>query len=83
MEPTTRFAGDAGVTAIEDSVDVGMGAITIRVTAGLVTPDTDAVMLVFPAATPVAKPVEEIVAILAPELAQVTWEVIFAVEPSE
>jgi hypothetical protein len=40
-------------------------------------------MLVFPAATPVAKPVEEIVAILEPELAQVTWEVIFAVEPSE
>ena len=45
-------------------VGVGVGATTVRVTAGLVTPDMDAVMLVFPAATPVAKPVEEIVAIV-------------------
>ena len=59
-----------GAAAVEVVVAV---ATTVRTTAGLVTPDMDAVILAFPAATPVAKPVEEIVAIVVvSELAQVT-----------
>ena len=57
--------------------------VTGKVTAGLVTPDRAAVILVFPAATPLAKPAEEIVAIVVSELVQVTFEVISAVEWSE
>jgi hypothetical protein len=40
-------------------------------------------MLVVPAATPVDKPVDEIVAMFVFELAQVTREVMSAVESSE
>ena len=43
----------------------------------------DAVMLAFPAAMPVAKPAAEIVAVAVVSLAQVTWEVMSALEPSE
>jgi hypothetical protein len=64
-------------------VEVGVVAITVRVTAGLVIPDRDAVMLAVPAAMPVAKPVEEIVAIPVSELDQVTLLLMFAVELSE
>jgi hypothetical protein len=46
-------------------------------------PDSAAVIFVFPAAMPVAKPVEEIDATLVFELAQVTFAVISAVESSE
>jgi hypothetical protein len=62
---------------------VGTGTITARVTAGLVTPDKEAVMLVAPAATPLASPEEEMVAALVSELVHVAWEVMSAVEPSE
>jgi hypothetical protein len=81
VAPTARPPGDSGVIAIEDSV--GVGAATFRVTAGLVTPDREAVISAVPAATPVAKPASETVAILVSELAQVTREVMSAVEPSE
>ena len=57
--------------------------MTVKVTAALVIPDKDAVISVVPAAIPVAKPEEEIVATLVPELAQVTSDVISAVESSE
>jgi hypothetical protein len=43
----------------------------------------DAVMLVVPSATAVARPEEEMVATLVSELAQVTWDVMSAVEPFE
>ena len=42
-----------------------------------------AVILVFPAATPVAKPAGDMVAVAVLELAQVTLEVMFAVDLSE
>jgi hypothetical protein len=45
---------------------------TIKVIAELVIPDIDAVMLVVPEATPVAKPTEETIALLMSELLQVT-----------
>ena len=61
---------------------------TDTVTGGLVMPFSAAVMLanpavVVPVAKPVAGPVEIIVAEAVLELAQVTLEVILAVEPSE
>ena len=43
----------------------------------------DAVILAVPTATAVAKPVEEIVTAAGVSLAQVTWEVISAAEPSQ
>jgi hypothetical protein len=55
---------------MEDSV--GAGTFTVRVTAGLVTPDNEAVISLTPAATPVAKPASEMVAMLVSELTQVT-----------
>jgi hypothetical protein len=42
-----------------------------------------AVILVFPATMPVAKPAEDMVAARGLELAQVTREEMFAFEPSE
>jgi len=56
---------------------------TFSVTAGLTTPDIDAEMSVVPADTPVAKPVDDMVALLVSELLHVTLEVISDVEPSE
>jgi hypothetical protein len=52
-------------------------------TGGLVTPNKDAVILVFPSALPFANPIADIVATLVLELAQVTVEVISAEVPSE
>ena len=57
--------------------------VTVRVIAELVTPESEAVILVVPAVTPVASPPVEMVATLVSELAQFTFEVISAVEPSE
>ena len=76
-DPTAKLSGDAGVIARPVNVATG------NITAGLVIPDTVAVILAVPAATPVAKPAEDIVAILVSELAQVTFPVMSAVEPSE
>ena len=53
---------------------VGVGATTVKLTGGLVTPYSAAVILVFPTATPVTKPPEpakDMVAILILELAQI------------
>lgn len=61
----------------------GIGVITVRVTAVLVTPEKDAVILLFPAATPVDRPVESMLATLESELAQVTWDEMSLLEPSE
>jgi hypothetical protein len=63
--------------------DQRAAVITVRVTAELVIPGVDAVMLVVPEATPVAKPIEEIVALLISELLRVTWEVMSELEPFE
>ena len=62
---------------------VDAGATTAKLTAGLVIPSRVAVILAVPAATPVAKPVEEIVAVPVVSLAQVTCELMSMVEPSE
>lgn len=65
------------VVAVEvDVVVVGAGiaATTVKVTVWLVITDKEAVILVLPTATAVAKPVEEIVAIVGSELVQVTCE---------
>jgi hypothetical protein len=56
---------------------------TAKGTVLLVTLDKDAVILVLPIATPVARPAGEIVAIPVLELLQVTAEVMSAVEASE
>lgn len=90
MEPTIRLTEGAGFTAIETIAgacvvveETDTGAITGKLTDGLVIPDMAALMLARPAATPVAKPVESIVATALLSLDQVTSEVIFAVDPSE
>jgi len=62
---------------------VRVGATTTNFTVGLAIPHIAAVTLVFPAATAVTKPIEEIVAILVLELVQIVLKVMSAVEPSE
>ena len=62
---------------------VNAAATTVKPTAGLVIPDRAAVILVVPVATPVARPVESMVAVPVVSLAQVTFEVMSAFEPSE
>ena len=70
VEPTTKLAGEAGAIAMEDKV--GAAVTTGKFTDELVIPAMAAVILVVPAATPVAKPVEEIVAAAGVSLVQVT-----------
>jgi len=74
VEPTTKLAGEAGAIAMEDNVGActTTAAVVVKFTTGLVTPDMAAVILAVPAATPVAKPVEEIVAAAGVSLVQVT-----------
>jgi hypothetical protein len=58
-------------------------ATTVKLTAGLVTTSgTVAVILVVPAAIPVAKPDDVIVAVVGVSLDHITSEVISSVEPS-
>jgi hypothetical protein len=58
-------------------------ATTVKLTAGLVTTSgTVAVILVIPAAIPVAKPDDVIVAVVGVSLDHITSEVISSVEPS-
>jgi hypothetical protein len=66
-----------GVTAIELSVDVP--PVTVSVTAGEVTPLRLAVIWLLPAATPVAKPLDVIVATEVVTDTHVTDPVIFCV----
>jgi hypothetical protein len=58
--------------AVDGNAVQDFGDITSKLTDGLVMPDRVAVILVFPVTTPVAKPDEEMVAIVVSELAQVT-----------
>ena len=78
VEPTPKFSGAVGVTAMDDKA--GAGTI-FKATTGLVLPETVAMMLVVPSATPVAIPAEDIVAILVSEVVHTTLDVISAVEP--
>ena len=80
MEPTVKLSGEAGDTAIEDNVSVQCQVVEV-VDAAATTVKTyrwasysgqAAVILAVPAATPVAKPVESIVAVPVVSLAQVT-----------
>ncbi len=64
-----------GVTAI----DVSVAAVTMSVAELLVIPESDAVIINEPAATPVATPLAAIVAAAVFEDAQVTVEVMFCV----
>jgi hypothetical protein len=77
VDPTVILAEETGVAAIEDNTATG------NIIAGLVTPDKDAVIFELPVAIALAKPVVDIATILELELAQVTVEVISAVELSE
>ena len=52
--------------------EVGVESPTDKITGRLVIPDMAAVIFVFPSATPVAKPTEEMVATVLSELIQVT-----------
>ncbi len=83
LVPLTVTLAVAGVTVIDVSVGGGAGAVTVKVTVGLLLPERDAPMVVVPAATPVAKPEEEIVAVPGLELTHVTCEEISLLEPSE
>jgi hypothetical protein len=75
----TPMLGVAGVTAM--LANVFMGAVTVS-TAVPLTLLRVAVILLAPAATPVASPAELMVAAAVLELVHVTDEVMFAVEPS-
>ncbi len=60
-------------------MDFNVAAVTVNTSTGEVTPVRLAVMLLVPVPTPVASPVELIVAtVVVPEV-QVTWLVMFAV----
>jgi hypothetical protein len=59
-----------------------VGAVTVRAKVLEVTPLREAVMLVEPAARPVARPVKETEATAELEELQLTWEVMSAVELS-
>lgn len=61
----------------------GVVPITVSATLWLNIPEIPAVTVVFPAATPVASPPDEIVAIAGLRLTQLTWEVISALVPSD
>ena len=65
----------AGVTAIETKI----AGVTVSVTPGEITADCEAVIVVEPNATPVAKPEELIVAVGALEEFQITLFVRFCV----
>jgi len=65
---------------------VGLGATTVKLTNGLVTPYRVAVISLFPAATPVTKPPEpakDTVATLILELDHIALEVMSTTEPLE
>jgi len=76
VEPTFRWAGGAGVTAIE------VIAITVSVTPGEVTPLIAAVIEVVPWANAVANPDAEIVAVAVVAEFHVTVAVMSEVDPS-
>jgi hypothetical protein len=68
-----------GVTAIETNV----GAVTVSAAVFEVTPPSVAVMLLVPAATPVATPVDAIVATVVLDEVHVTELVMFWLGPLE
>jgi hypothetical protein len=68
-----------GVTAIETNV----GAVTVSAAVFEATPPSAAVMLLVPAATPVATPVDAIVATVVLDEAHVTELVMFWLGPLE
>jgi hypothetical protein len=70
--------GLAGVTAIDTSV----GGVTVSASDGLMILLREAVMLLVPRPTPVAKPPTAMVATEAFDEAQVTLAVMFCVLPS-
>jgi len=74
----TGTLGLSGVTAIEDKA----AAFTVRIVFPEILPEA-AVMVVLPAATPVARPLLLIVATDALDELQVTWVVISWLVPSE
>ena len=74
--PTFKWVGFAGVTAID------CNANTVSVTPGEVTVPWLAVIEVVPAATPVASPVAEIVAVAGVPEFQVTLDEMSDIEPS-
>jgi hypothetical protein len=62
---------------------VVVAATTVKLAGTLLTPDKVAVILAVPTATPVADPLEEMLAIPVASLDQVTSEVISLLEPSK
>jgi hypothetical protein len=77
-EPGFATVGVAGVTAIETKFGV-----TVNTAIFEVTPESVAVMFEVPTATPVARPVAEIVAVAGVAEFQVTVEVMSFIELSE
>ena len=81
VPPTNKPATTLRDTAIEDNF--GPGIFVATFTGGLVIPDNDAVISLFPTVTPVTKPIEETVAMLASELLHVDVKVTSCIDPSE
>lgn len=81
VPPTTKLATMLRDTAIE--TNFGPGILVTTFTGGLVIPESDAVILVFPAATALTKPYEATVATFVSELLQADFNVTSSVEPSE
>ena len=81
VEPIVKLGGGFGAIVMEDNVTVVVvvvvvvvviGATTVRLTDGLVTPERVAVISALPAVMPVAKPAADIVDIPGESLSQVT-----------
>ena len=76
VRPTGKLAITSGDRDTAMEINFGPGILVTTFTGGLVIPDSDIVISVFPAATAVTKPIEEIVAIFGLELFQVDFKVI-------
>ena len=77
LEPTTKLDGAGGDMAMEDKVGGGtctatVAAVTVKLATALVTPDKEAVILAVPAAIPLARPDELMVATAGVSLDHVT-----------
>lgn len=81
VSPTAILFTSRRDTAMEDNF--GPGIFVMTFTGGLVIPDSDAVISLFPTVTPVTKPIEETVAMLMSELLHVDVKVTSCIDPSE
>ena len=77
VRPIGKLVITSGERDIAMEINFGPGIFVTTFTGGLVIPDSDAVISVFPTLTLVTKPNEETVAMFVSELLQVTFKVTF------